>query len=64
VQQGTPADQAGLRAGDAIQSVDGPLPYGYLVLAYLQTGKGKPVTLVVLRTARTAACRGTSGQAG
>jgi regulator of sigma E protease len=50
VQQGTPADQAGLRAGDAIQSVDGhPFHTVTSLLAYLQTGKGKPVTLVVVR---------------
>jgi regulator of sigma E protease len=50
VQPGTPAEQAGLRAGDAIQSVDG-LPFHTVssLLAYLQAGKGKAVSLVVLR---------------
>jgi regulator of sigma E protease len=50
VQPGTPADQAGLRAGDAIQSVDG---YAFhtvtTLLAYMQAGKGKALSLVVVR---------------
>jgi regulator of sigma E protease len=50
VQPGTPAAQAGLRAGDAIESVDGhdfhTVP---TLLAYLQEGKGKPISLVVVR---------------
>jgi regulator of sigma E protease len=50
VQPGTPADQAGLRKGDAIQSVDGhPFHMVQSLLAYLQAGQGKPVSLVVLR---------------
>ncbi len=50
VQQGSPADQAGLRAGDSIQSVDGhPFHAVSSLLAYLQEGKGKPVTLAVVR---------------
>ena len=50
VQPGTPADQAGLRAGDGIQSVDG-LPFHTVIslLAYMQTGQGKPISLVVVR---------------
>jgi len=50
VQPGTPADQAGLRAGDGIQSVDG---YAFhtvtTLLAYMQAGKGKALSLVVVR---------------
>jgi len=50
VQPGWPAAQAGLRAGDAIESVDG---HGFhtvqALLAYMQYGQGKPISLVVLR---------------
>jgi regulator of sigma E protease len=46
----TPAEQAGLRAGDAIQSVDGhPFHYVTSLLAYMQAGQGKPISLVILR---------------
>jgi len=50
VQPGTPADKAGLRGGDQIESVDGhPFHTVSTLLAYMQTGQGKPITLVVLR---------------
>ena len=50
VQPGAPADQAGLRAGDAIQSVDGhPFHTVTSLLAYMQDGKGKPISLVIVR---------------
>jgi regulator of sigma E protease len=50
VQSGTPAEQAGLRAGDAIQSVDGyPFHMVTSLLAYMQAGQGKPISLVILR---------------
>jgi regulator of sigma E protease len=50
VQPGTPAEQAGLRAGDAIQSVDGyPFHTVTSLLAYMQAGQGKPISLVLLR---------------
>jgi regulator of sigma E protease len=50
VQPGTPADQAGLRAGDTIQSVDGhPFHTVTTLLAYMKAGEGKPLTLVILR---------------
>ena len=50
VQPGTPADRAGLRAGDSIQSVDGhPFHTVSSLQAYMQAGQGKPLTLVVLR---------------
>ncbi len=50
VQPGTPADQAGLRAGDAIQSVDGHAFHTVSsLLAYMQAGQGKPIALTVLR---------------
>jgi regulator of sigma E protease len=54
VQPGTPADQAGLRPGDAIQSVDGhPFHTVSSLLAYMQGGKGQPLALVVLRNGAT-----------
>jgi regulator of sigma E protease len=50
VQAGWPAAQAGLRAGDAIQSVDGHAFHTVqALLAYMQAGEGKPVSLVVVR---------------
>jgi len=50
VQPGTPAEQAGLRAGDGIQSVDGhPFHTVTSLLAYMQSGEGKPISLVVVR---------------
>ena len=54
VQPGSPAEQAGLRAGDAIQSVDGhPFHTVQALLAYLQYGQGKPVALVLVRNGAT-----------
>jgi regulator of sigma E protease len=50
VQSGTPAAQAGLRGGDAILSVDGyPFHTVTSLLAYMQNGQGKPLSLVLLR---------------
>ncbi|HEY1256457.1 MAG TPA: RIP metalloprotease RseP [Terracidiphilus sp.] len=50
VQPGTPADQAGLRPGDGIQLVDGhPFHTVTSLLAYMQDGQGKPLTLLVVR---------------
>ena len=50
VQPDTPAAQAGLLAGDGIQSVDGhPFHTGTALLAYMQDGQGKPISLVVVR---------------
>jgi regulator of sigma E protease len=50
VESGTPAERAGLRGGDAIQSVDGHAFHTVTsLLAYLQSGQGAPVSLVVLR---------------
>jgi regulator of sigma E protease len=50
VQQGTPADRAGLRAGDAIQSLDGlPVHTIWTLLAYMKAGQGKPISIVVVR---------------
>jgi regulator of sigma E protease len=54
VEPGTAAAQAGLRDGDALQSVDGhPFHTVQALLAYLQSGKGKPVSLVVVRNGVT-----------
>ena len=54
VQPGTPAEQAGLRAGDAIASVDGHAFHTVpALLAYMQTGQGKPMALSVLRNGAT-----------
>lgn len=50
VQAGFPAAQAGIRDGDAIQSVDGHAFHTVQsLLAYMQSGEGKPVSLVVVR---------------
>jgi regulator of sigma E protease len=50
VQPGTPAQKAGLRKGDQIQTVDGhEFHYVGTLLAYMQAGQGKPLTLGVLR---------------
>jgi regulator of sigma E protease len=47
---GYPAEQAGLKAGDSILSADGHVFHTVdPLLDYLQTGKGKPVTLAVVR---------------
>jgi len=47
---GAPADQAGLQAGDSIVSVDGHAFHTVeTLLDYLQSGKGKPITLTVAR---------------
>jgi regulator of sigma E protease len=54
VQPGYPAEQAGLRDGDAIESVDGHAFHSVnTLLAYMQWDKGKPMTLVVLRSGAT-----------
>jgi regulator of sigma E protease len=50
VQEGMPAAQAGLHPGDGIQSVDGhPFHYVTSLRAYMQDGKGKLISLVVVR---------------
>jgi regulator of sigma E protease len=50
VMPGTPADQAGLRSGDAIESVDGHAFHTVLsLLAYMQAGQGNALTMVVAR---------------
>jgi regulator of sigma E protease len=54
VEPDTPAERAGLRAGDAITSVDGhPFHTVTTLLAYMQTGQGKPLDLTVLRAGQT-----------
>jgi regulator of sigma E protease len=50
VEADTPAARAGLRTGDAIESVDGhAFHYVPTLAAYLQSGKGKTVSLMVDR---------------
>ena len=54
VEPGDPAEQAGLRAGDKIESVDGhPFHTVSTLLAYMQAGKGTPITLTVQRNNAT-----------
>jgi len=54
VSPGTPAAQAGLLPGDQIQSVDGhPFHTIQALLAYMQSGKGKPISLSVVRNGVT-----------
>ncbi len=51
-----PAVKAGLRAGDAIVTVDGhPFHTVSTLLAYMQAGQGKPLSLVVQRNGVTLA---------
>ena len=50
VQAGWPAAQAGLQDGDAIQAVDGHVFHTVqALLAYMQAGQGKPISLTVVR---------------
>ena len=54
VAPGLPAEQAGLRAGDAIEAVDGhPFHTVSSLLVYMQEGQGKPINLTVLRAGQT-----------
>lgn len=54
VQAGTPAERAGLRGGDAIISVDGHAFHTVSsLLAYMQDGQGKPISLLVRRNGVT-----------
>jgi regulator of sigma E protease len=49
-----PAEQAGLHGGDAIEAVDGQAFHSVnTLLAYMQSGKGKPLILTVLRNGAT-----------
>jgi regulator of sigma E protease len=51
---GSPAEQAGLKAGDSIVAVDGHAFHTVdPLLDYLQQGAGRPVTLTVLREGKT-----------
>ena len=54
VEPNTPAAASGLKAGDAIESVNGvPLHSVESFVAFLQADEGKPVTLVLLRGGKT-----------
>ena len=54
VSPGLPAEQAGLRPGDAIVAVDGhPFHTVYSLLFYMQEGQGKPINLTVMRNGQT-----------
>ncbi|MGD1074109.1 MAG: RIP metalloprotease RseP, partial [Bryobacteraceae bacterium] len=54
VKAGTPAAGAGLRAGDAIQLVDGHEFHTVeSLLAYMQSGQGAPMQLTILRDGTT-----------
>lgn len=54
VEPNTPAAASGMKVGDDILSVDGVhLHSGESLIAYLQAGKGKPVSVVLLRNVNT-----------
>jgi len=54
VQPGTPAERAGLQAGDAIEAADGHVFHNVTtLLAYMQFTQGKPMVLSVLRHGAT-----------
>ncbi|MGC1461239.1 MAG: RIP metalloprotease RseP [Terracidiphilus sp.] len=54
VAPGTPAEQAGLRQGDAIDAVDGHAFHSVdALVAYMKAGQGKPIDLTVLRNNAT-----------
>jgi regulator of sigma E protease len=54
VQPGTAAEQAGLRAGDQIEAVDGHAFHSTnTLLAFMQWDQGKPMTLTLLRDGAT-----------
>jgi regulator of sigma E protease len=54
VAPGTPAEQAGLRAGDSIEAVDGHAFHSVEALvAYMKAGQGKPIDLTVSRNGAT-----------
>jgi regulator of sigma E protease len=56
VSSDSPAERAGLRAGDAIAAVDGhPFHTVIPLQSYLQAGQGKPVVLTVIRKGATVA---------
>ncbi len=54
VTPGQPAEQAGLRSGDAIEAVDGHAFHTITsLLVYMQQGQGAPINLTVLRNGQT-----------
>ncbi|HKF50223.1 MAG TPA: RIP metalloprotease RseP [Terracidiphilus sp.] len=63
VQSGTPADKAGLRAGDQIIAVDGHQFHTVsTLLAYMQAYPGKQITLDVVRNGQHLALTATPGK--
>jgi regulator of sigma E protease len=63
VQPGTPAEQAGLLDGDAIEAVDGHAFHSVsTLLDYMQAGAGKPLALTVLRKGATLQLVATPGK--
>jgi regulator of sigma E protease len=54
VKADTPAEEAGMKAGDAIEAVDGNEFHSVPTLIdYMQAGKGRPLALTVLRNGAT-----------
>ena len=54
VPSGTPAFKAGVQAGDAIVAVDNhPFHTVQSLLAYMESGQGKPISLILLRNGVT-----------
>jgi regulator of sigma E protease len=54
VEANTPAEGAGMKAGDAIEAVDGNAFHSLSTLIdYMQAGQGKPLSLTILRNGAT-----------
>ncbi|MDE1160985.1 MAG: RIP metalloprotease RseP [Acidobacteriaceae bacterium] len=56
VAAGTPADRAGVQAGDELERIDGMAPHSVMaLLAYMKDQGGKPAVLTILRKGQTLA---------